>query len=205
MPKKTREKLTRADLLNFSKMQTNFEDLAFPLGFLDKLQVQETFEKFVTRMYRYGRLLQRREAIDDLRTYLMHRDRSLAVLDHDPYQLALQLAMPGVYPRLTGAMRKTLAIKLAYADKRDVAIEDVAGFIKKLPPMKAIKQALGLAFSPNLTTGSIRSARASKKPSRVIPSRRNRKPHPMETSTFAKLRKANRRKNARLKPSYKEE
>lgn len=68
-----------------------------------------------SRLYRYGRILREPDATNDLRTCLMRRDRSLAVLDHDPYQLALQFAMRGMFPRLDGAMRTALAMKLAYA------------------------------------------------------------------------------------------
>lgn len=198
MPKKKNSKKPKTDPTNFPETELLFLPRVASLSAIDKSEAEAAYAKLARRVYQYVAALVRRDAVDELCTHLMRRDRTAAILDMNEYQLALQLAMPGKFPPLNASMRKALGIKLAYAKKQEVAPEDVGTFIKKLPPMKEIKAELGLttkAKEPTVTL--VRRPKPRRRP-QFFP-KRSRTPPPVANSTAAKLKKANGRKNARSK------
>jgi hypothetical protein len=195
---------TALDPTNFDEVHNRFKKSVEALYDEDKSAANKAYEILAIKTYKYGNALANREAVDQLVTYLARRDRSTSVFSMGPYQLALELMMPGKYPPLHASLRRKLGMNLACAKKRGIRSADLAAFLKKLPPAKIIKEELGISSLKGPDDGSSPPPPVNRKP-RPRTKPRRRVPHRLAGSASDKIRKAVARASKRVPPPDTEE
>lgn len=189
-------KRPKIDPEDFAEMELRFVRLAADLSSNDKGEADAAYAKLAARTYRYAGTLLRRDVVQNLIFFLIRRDRSAAILDMNVYQSVLQLAMPGKYSPLNASMRKGLALKLAFASKHGIKIDDLPNFMAKLPPVKQMKEELGIIPKAKQPKEAVKqgSTPALQPPRRSATARK--KPNSIVRMRAAKLVKTRRRKSA---------
>lgn len=188
------------DPMDFAKVELVFQPLVANLSTQDHDAATAAFAKFAVCAYRYARKLSAADGEYELSRYLYHRDRTSTGVNLDIPQLALQLAMPGKYPPLSMTMRRSLALKFAYAMKQKIKSAALAEFLAKPPAVKKMKEALGLVPASSMEENAVDPSPRSA-PVRKRPARRKRKPHRLHNSRVHRSVKAAARARRRGSPT----